>query len=52
MVKRAVVEPVIFVAVTVGVNVPSSIGVPEMTPVLVLRETPLGSLVIPAVVIE
>ena len=37
--------PVALVAVTVGVYVPSKVGVPEITPVLVSSDKPPGSAV-------
>ena len=35
-------SPVAFAALTVKLNVPSVVGVPEITPVLVSRESPVG----------
>ena len=45
MVKANVAEPVpfAFVALNVTLDVPAAVGVPEMTPVVVLTESPAGS---------
>ncbi len=45
-----VVEPTLFVALTVKLNVPTVVGVPEMTPVVEFNVSPAGS--VPALIVN
>ena len=46
-VKVALPVPVLFVALSVTVDVPAAVGVPEMRPVLVFTLSPAGKPVAP-----
>ena len=49
-VRVAVPVPPLFVAISVTLDVPAAVGVPEINPVVVLTESPSGNPVAPQLV--